>query len=101
MLSKARPLPGTCWHLHIEQPVQPLLIQLQLLLPPSGIELLKPPQLLLSPFLLLFSCQGAAQELTRKWELHFVDVVLIIIRAPPLLQFFKETILEVRKWRYH
>lgn len=84
-------------HLHVEQPLQPLLVQLQLLLPPPGIELLQPPQLLLPPLLPLLSGQRVAQELAGEWELHLVDMVLIVIRTPPFLKFFKEMILEVRK----
>lgn len=85
-----------CHHLHIQQPLQPLLIQLQLLLPTPGIELLQPSQLLLPPLLLLLSRQRAAQELAREWELHLVDIVLIVIRTPPLLQFFKEMVWDFR-----
>lgn len=82
-------------HLHIEQSVQPLLIQLQLLLPPPGVELLQAPQLLLPPLLLLLGGQGAAQKLAGKRELHLVDVVLIVIRAPPFLQLFKGSVSEL------
>ena len=92
---------GVRCHLHVEQPVQPLLIQLQLLLPPPRVQLLQPPQLLLPPLLLLLGRQGAAQELAGKWELHLVDIVLIVIGAPPFLQFFNRMILEVRKWEHY
>lgn len=90
-----------CTYLHVQQSVQPLLVQLQLLLPPAGIELLQAPQLLLPPFLLLLRAQSAAEELAGKRELHLVDVVFVIIRAPPFLQFFGEIILEVRKWKHY
>lgn len=90
-----------CTYLHVQQSVQPLLVQLQLLLPPAGVELLQAPQLLLPPFLFLLRAQSAAEELAGKRELHLVDVVFIIIRAPPFLQFFGEIILEVRKWKHY
>ena len=87
-----------CRYLHVQQSFQTLLIELQLLLPPPGVELLQPPQLLLAPFLLLLSGQRAAEELAGEWELHLVDVVFIIVRALPFLQFFKEITLKVIKY---
>lgn len=100
-MSKTEAPAGVCSYLHAEQPVQPLPIELQLLLPPTGVELLQSPELLLPPLLPLLGGQGAAKELAGKRELHLVDIVLIIIRAPPFLQFFKEIISEVMTWEHY
>lgn len=87
-------------HLHVEQSVQPLLVQLQLLLPPPRVELLQPAQLLLPPLLLLLQGQSAAQQLAGEGQLHLVDVVLVVVRTPPLLQFYRPTAGQVMTWKH-
>lgn len=88
MIFKVLSQPVPC--LYSQQPVQPLLILLQLLLSPTSVDLLKPPELLSSPFLSLFHAHAATWHFTREGKLHTMNFLLVKCRATPLFQLYRD-----------